>query len=287
MIKIENDFLSVTVSEDGAELKSINNKQNSHEYLWQGNAEWWPRNAPILFPVVGKLKNNTYSFQGKNYTLGQHGFARDKKFILESSNNTTAAFVLKSNEETLKVYPFEFELKVTYKLIENVLKISYEVYNPSSEEIYFSIGAHPAFNCPLFENEKFEDYYLEFEHPETLDRHLLTEGVFNGDTESVLNNQKQLQLNHELFIKDAIVFKNMKSSYMILKSNKSGYNLKFSFKDFRYFGIWQKPGAPFICLEPWCGIADNSSSTGNLREKEGIEKLIPNATFGRTYSIEV
>ncbi|MCW3103319.1 MAG: putative lacX protein [Bacteroidetes bacterium] len=283
---IENDRLRVEIAHAGAELSSIFHKQQQKEYLWQGSSDWWPRRAPVLFPVVGKLNDNTYRISGKVYSLPQHGFARDMVFSVEQQEKKQKiVFVLRSGESTLGNYPFEFELGITYELQGTSLSVSYEVTNPAKEVLYFSIGAHPGFNCPLNADEQFSDYYLEFEKKETLDRQLLDGGVFNGETERVMTDTNILPLEEALFKKDAIVFKNMSSESMTLKSRRSDHSLKFSFRDFPYFGIWTKPGAPFICLEPWCGIADNKSFDGDLQNKEGIVALQPEEHFIRFWSV--
>jgi galactose mutarotase-like enzyme len=285
--KIENECLSIEVSSSGAELKSLFHKASEKEYLWQGNAAWWPRSAPVLFPVVGKLNNNTYRSNGLTYHLPQHGFARDLDFLLVEKHRNKLVFSLRSDENTLNNYPFEFELQISYELLASRVIISYEVKNTGEQDMYFSIGAHPGFNCPLNDTELFSDHFLEFEKEETLDRYLLDEGAFNGKTERVMSNTKILELNEELFRKDAIVFKNMRSEFVILKSKHPGASLKFEFKGFPYFGIWTKPGAPFICLEPWCGIADNKDFNGELKDKEGIVCLEPKNNFLRHYSVEI
>ncbi|MCE3279072.1 MAG: Aldose 1-epimerase [Bacteroidetes bacterium] len=285
--KIGNDLLNIEVSVSGAELSSIYHIPSKKQYLWQGGEKWWPRRAPVLFPVVGKLKDNTFQVNGEKYNLGQHGFARDKDFSLIERNNNKLVFSLSSDESTLKVYPFHFELLIIYEIRSNCLQITYQVKNKDQKEIFFSIGAHPGFNCPVNKDELFSDYYLEFEETESLDRHLLEGGLFTGLTEPVMIDSNRIDLSYELFAKDAIVFKNMKSTSIYLKSKKNKHSLKFNFSDFPYFGIWTKPGAPFICLEPWCGIADNQYFEGELKDKEGIIGLDTGSSFLRSYLVEV
>lgn len=285
--KIENDFLSIEIALMGAELKTIFHKKKKKEYLWQGSSEWWPRRAPVLFPVIGKLNDNSYTTNGKAFSLSQHGFARDKEFSVYEKSENRIVFFLRSDDALLKIYPYSFTLKIIYTLEGSTLHVGYEVKNDSAQLMYFSIGAHPGFRCPLNEGETFSDYYLEFEKAETLDRHLLDEGVFNGKTERILTDQQILNLNYELFIKDAIVFKNIQSSFLVLKSKSSDYFLKFEFPGFPYLGIWTKPNAPFLCIEPWCGLADNKGFSGELKGKEGIIELGEDKTFSKSYSITV
>lgn len=281
---IQNEYLKITAKTAGAELTSVFSKTQNKELLWNANTDFWPRHAPVLFPIVGKLKNNTFAHQGKHYQLPQHGFARDNNFELEHQTENSLTFLLKSHAETLLKYPFDFELRLVYTLQNNQLHTQYVVKNTGTETQYFSIGAHPAFMCPLFENEKLEDYYLVFEKPETLDRHLLADGLFDYSTESVLSHQRELPLNESLFEKDAVVFKNMASEKVVLKSNKSNYTLEFTYSGFPHFGIWSKKDSGFLCLEPWCGYSDYVDASGEISEKIAIQSLVPQAIFERTFS---
>lgn len=285
--KIENDLLSVEIALAGAELKTIYHKKKKSEYLWQGSNEWWPRRAPVLFPIVGKLNNNAYTANGTTFSLAQHGFARDKEFSVYEKSEDAIVFILQSDDALLKIYPYPFTLKVSYTLKKTTLHVGYEVENLSRQLMYFSIGAHPGFNCPLSNHEVFSDYYLEFEKAETLDRYLLDEGLFNGRTERVLTDERILNLNYELFIKDAIVFKNLQSSFLLLKSKSSDYCLQFKFAEFPYLGIWTKPGAPFLCIEPWCGIADQKEFHGELKDKEGIITLTAGEVFSKSFAVTI
>jgi galactose mutarotase-like enzyme len=285
--RIGNDILSVRIAEQGAELQSVRLKKSDTEYLWQGDAAWWPRRAPVLFPVVGKLNNNRYSVEGKEYSLPQHGFARDQVFEVKEHTDRSITFSLSSGEATRNIYPFDFQLLIRYTLENARLITSYEVLNKGDRKMLFSIGAHPGFCCPLEKGASFSDHYLEFEHPETLSRHLLQNGCFSGETEPVMENTRILRLDEKLFEKDAIVFKNMRSSSLLLKNAKGDSILRFNYRDFPYFGIWTKPGAPFICLEPWCGIADQCEREGELAGKEGIIPLEAGGHFSRSFSAEI
>jgi galactose mutarotase-like enzyme len=283
---IENEFLKVSAKDSGAELISIKNKQNNIEYLWQGDPKFWGRRAPVLFPVVGKLKDNKYKAEGKVYELPQHGFARDAYFDISEKGALFLTFTLKSNSETLKVYPYKFELNIGYKLIKNRIEINYEVRNTDDKKIWFSIGAHPAFNCPIDPKLKFEDYFLEFETEESADKYLLEDGLLNGKKEKTLSKEKKIALTEKTFLNDAIIFKNLKSSLLSLKSNSSHASLNFNFKGFPFLGIWSKPG-PFVCIEPWYGHADMVGFSGELKDKEGIQGLDKGASFNCDYSVEI
>lgn len=285
MITIKNEYLTATIDPLGAELKSLKNLKTGFEYIWQANPAYWNRSAPILFPIVGEVKNRAYRVDGNEYSLGRHGFARDSVFEITKHNNDEAILTLKSNPDSLKKYPFEFEFSVGYLLQENSILTTFTIHNPSTQNIYFSVGAHPGFNLPA---KQLEDYYIEFEKPETLERWLLKDNVFSGETETVVSNSNSLPLTASLFDKDAIVFKNMASKKLGLKSFNGDYNLTMDFEGFPYFGIWTKPNCHgFVCLEPWCGLADNASSNGDFKEKEGVSLLNPNSTFTRQFSIEI
>jgi len=279
-ITISNNSLSATINSKGAELISL--KRENREYMWDGNPEFWGKHSPILFPIVGTLKDNSYTFKNNDYKLSRHGFARDNDFkVIESSKNHVI-FSLIAFEDTLKNYPFEFELKVIYMLEENSLTITYDVTNTSSEIMPFSIGGHPAFALP----GKFEDYSLLFEKQEVLTSHELENDLVSDKTKTFELKEKQLPLNYIIFENDALIFKNMQSkSIEILEKQKP--ILRFSFEDFQNFGIWTKINAPFICLEPWLGYSDTLKSNGNLFDKEGILTLDSNCVLNTSFTIEI
>lgn len=284
-ITLLNETIIVTANTQGAELKSIRNLENGIEYLWQANKDIWARHAPNLFPIVGKMDGN-YSIDGKEYQMNQHGFARDLPFKLLSSSDTEVVFELTHKDETFKVYPYKFSFQVIYKIIENELFVTYKVKNLDSKTIYFSVGAHPAFNVPLVVNEKFEDYYLEFEHYETIGKYPIENGLIASESKPLLIDQKKMILSKDLFIEDALVIKNMKSEQITLRSHKSRYYIKMKYKGFPYFGIWTKPGFDkFLCLEPWKGIADTVGKKVSFEKKEGIISLEIGKTSESTFSM--
>ncbi|MDN5342001.1 MAG: hypothetical protein PWP28_876 [Oceanotoga sp.] len=286
---ISNENLKIVVDSSGAQLISIKNSSNI-EFLWTADKKYWGRHAPILFPIVGKVKNNEYTVNGRVFELGQHGFARDLEFDLKESSTSKLTYSLKYDENTLKKYPYKFELIITYEIIEDSLFINYEVINLDDKRIYFSIGAHPGFKCPILENESFEDYYLEFENNETINRECLnTElGLFSRKSIPYLKNEKIIKLNHELFNEDALIFKNLKSSKISLRNNKNEYSLTVDFKGFPFLGIWSQKGeSPFICIEPWYGHADFEDFDGDFSDKEDSLYLDINKKFNCTYSIKL
>ncbi len=285
MITLSNNILSIKINEKGAELSSI--QCNGIEYLWQADAAFWAKHSPVLFPIVGELKDGVYIFDNKEYALSRHGFARDKIFEALQSDNEAAIFILRSDEDTLKVYPFKFIFKVIYKLDVARLSCTYSVENVDNKNMYFSVGGHPAFNVPLNKQLPYTDYYLYFNNDTTLNRYVLQNGLTGNDTELILLTNNELLLQPSLFYKDAIVLKNIASTEIILKSDKDAHGLILNFKGFPYFGIWAAKDAPFLCLEPWCGIAYNINHDKNLINKEGINQLHAGEGWQRTWSIEM
>lgn len=284
MIHLSNDQLEILINEKGAELQSI--RRNGTEYLWQADAKFWGKHSPVLFPIVGELKNGKYFFHNKEYKLSRHGFARDKVFDVEQKDSTYAIFTLKNDAETYLIYPFEFIFQIEYNINANELFCTYHVQNINNDTMYFSVGGHPAFNVPLNKNLSYADYFLQFDNDDSLKKYLLQNGLLNGETESIQLDTKTLQLKPELFYKDAIVLKHISSKSITLKSNKDMHGLKFKFDGFPFFGIWAAKDAPFVCLEPWCGVADSVHHDNNLKTKESINELAAGKTWKRTWSAE-
>lgn len=286
MIVLQNEHLIVKVKEKGAELSGLVAKKSNCEYLWQAGPAW-PKSAPVLFPIVGQLKENRYFFEGQEYFMERHGFARNTNFDILHKETDSAIFALNSNSETLKMFPFHFCLTNTYKLTQSQLAVSYSVENTGNEKMFFSIGAHPAFKIPVHDSEKYEDYFLEFEKKETVEKNDLVNGLIAHKQQPFLNNKNRIRLSKELFYNDAIVLKQLKSESILIKSVKSGYGIKFSFRGFPYFGIWAAKDADFICLEPWHGVADHVEHNQQIESKEGINSLLPGEKFNCQYEVEV
>jgi galactose mutarotase-like enzyme len=284
MFSIENKILKVQIQSRGAELQSLFHKEFQLEYLWGGDPKFWPKRSPVLFPIVGSLKNDSYIFEAKTYSMGRHGFARDMEFTVDQQETNEIVFVLTSNEDTFLHYPFLFEFRVRYQLINNDLKVGYEVKNRSDSDMYFSLGGHPAFALPLIEGTVYSDYYLEFNEDETKPRWPISkEGLIEKTAIPLLRNSNVLPLTKELFLNDALVLKYPTSSIISLKSEKTPHGLDINFLGFPFLGIWAAPRADFVCLEPWCGIADPVDTDSQLIHKEGINKLIPGGSFSRKW----
>jgi len=284
---IENDILRVSLKPLGAELSGIYNKETALEYLWQAG-ELWPKHSPVLFPVVGGLKNNNYTYNGLEYTLNRHGFARESKFEVDVQTNDSISFRLTSSAATKAVYPFNFNFFVKYQLKDNKIFISYLVDNTGEETMYCSVGAHPAFKLPLVYETEYSDYYLQFNKAENAGVWPLSEdGLIEEKPLPFFDNTNSFALKKELFYKDALVFKNLASSEISILNNKNKHGLTVAFGGFDYMGIWSAKNADFVCIEPWCGIADNVNHNGELKDKEGIIQLSAGNTFERTWSVEL
>lgn len=279
---IANSALSVTIHHKGAELTSIRAVKSNREYLWDGNPEYWGKHSPILFPIVGTLKDGSYSFDNKTYQLSRHGFARDCFFELVSHTATEAVFSLQSDDNTKKLYPFDFELQIVYHLHKSELTVTYIVLNKSSQYLYYSIGGHPAFALPL----PFENYSLQFEPEEQLISYELENDLLCDKTKALALIRNELPLTYSLFEKDALIFKTLQSKEIQLLENNSPI-LNFKFNDFPNFGIWTKINAPFLCLEPWAGYSDVWNANGRLTDKEGIQILESNSSKEYSFTIEI
>lgn len=277
---ISNSTLTASIKNSGAELFSL--KHYDEEFVWEGNPDFWGKHSPVLFPIVGTLKNNIYTVDGKEYQLPRHGFARDMEFLLINKTENSATFSLQSSVETLKKYPFKFELQIIYTLSESTLEIKYKVLNLSETKMPFSVGAHPAIVLP----KNFEDYSLKFEKEEVLQFSLLENDLVSNKTQILETTENLVPLNYKLFENDALVFKTLESNSLTILENAKPY-VKIDFEDFPSLGIWTKEQAPFICIEPWFGYSDTPENSGDLFEKEGILILDANQTFTSKFSIQI
>ena len=275
---LENEFLKIKISDKGAELQEIIHKKKELNYLWNGDQKYWGKHSPVLFPIVGSLKNNTFFYHEKPYQLSRHGFARDADFSFKKTDDQAMVFSLKSSEETKKKFPFDFEFQIIYTLLENKLGVSYRTINLGNEDMYFSVGAHPAFNIPFIPHTIFEDYFLDFSEKENSGIFPLnSEGLLQENSISFLDNQSEIPLRKSLFDKDALVFSHLKSNYIYIKHKKEDSYIRISLSGMPYLGIWSAKDAPFVCIEPWNGIADFEDSNQKIEDKKGIILLKPKA----------
>lgn len=288
MIRLRNALLDVSIHPKGAELARLYHKHHQIDYLWKGDPAFWGKHSPVLFPIVGALRNQQYRYEGKMYTLGRHGFARDQVFEYQDMGAEEARFVLRDSPATRAVYPFHFQLTLHYRLQGARLILSYEVAATGPGPLYFSIGAHPAFAVPIDPQLQYEDYALKWELPETASRWPITEdGLIKPDPIPLLENSTHLPLSHGLFYADALVLKGLSIQQLTLGASGSERGLRFSFAGFPYLGLWAARNAEFICIEPWCGIADAENSNQELTDKEGIQFLEAGQQFERSWSVEL
>lgn len=273
---LENDFLKISVDTHGAELSSIFNKNENKEMLWQGNPEFWGRKSPVLFPVVGKYKNGKTTYNGKEYSLGQHGFARDSEFTLIEKAENKLTFELTSDENTLEKYPFDFRLICSFELRDNKIIVGWDVKNTDDKTIYFSIGAHPAFYC-----EKSKTVL-------SMNGENLKYSLVNSDglyTPAKYDVESSFVLHDSIFDKDALIIENSNVTEVSLIDNGKNYlTVKF---DAPLFGIWSptKKNAPFVCIEPWYGRCDGADFDGDITEREWTNSLKINEAWHKEYEI--
>lgn len=281
-ITLHNPHLTVRIKSKGAELCSVRHS-NELEYMWQAG-EAWPKHSPVLFPIVGTLVNNTYTYEGNSYSLPRHGFARDMEFTPTQLSETVAKFTLRSNAHTLQVYPFPFRLHLQYELHNDSICCSYEIENIGDSNMYFSVGGHPAFAVPLQSTEQYSDYQLRFSETEPLLRWKLDNGLLRNDTAPVAGQvNNTLPLQPSLFYEDAIVLKHLQSETVSLLNADASHGIEFRIKEFPHLGIWGAKDAPFVCIEPWCGHADPVNHSQHITEKPGIETLAPGGFWQRSW----
>ena len=277
-LRITNGVITALISTKGAELKSV--VKDGKEYLWDGNPDIWSGQAPLLFPICGGLKDDKYRFEGKEYTLKKHGFARLSEFEIERKEEASITFILRSKEEIKKQYPFDFELRVTYTLLDNKIDVAYSVKNVGSGDMYFSIGAHEGYAC----SGGIEEYSLVFDKEENFTCNILDGNLLEYNTYSV-GEGRELPLKYDFFAIDALTFLNLKSRGVDLVHKPTGKSLRVEFDGFDYLFVWTKPNANYICIEPWCGIPDFVDSDFDITKKRGIVKLEANGEKVLTHSI--
>lgn len=281
MIVLKSGGFSASIKTFGAELCSIKNENTGDEYMWQAG-ESWSRHAPVLFPFVGRCKDFEYRWKGQSYTIEQHGFARDLPFMVEAQTENQVVLKLTDSAHTLQRYPFRFEFRVIYQLEQNCLSMGFETHNKNSDEMPVSFGGHPAFAIL-----NPEDALIEFENDLNPPSYLLDDSCISNRTKFVTNGQGVIEVNAKTFDEDALIFRQLKSKWVFLKSRSSSKTVKVSLEGWPYLGIWAKPNANFICLEPWQGLADLSDFSGPVNTKEGIVMVAANGSISRVFNIEV
>lgn len=286
MILLENDVLRVTIAKKGAEIQSIVDKRSNGDLLWNGDPAFWGKHSPVLFPIVGALKGDRYFYEGQKFELSRHGFARDFDFEIVTANAQHAEFLLRESEETLKKFPFRFNFYISYRLDGHKLTVHYRIENPADSNLLFSVGGHPAFAVKTDANISYEDYFLHFNNDTHLTVHKIIDNLISEETYVVPLPNGKLALNHALFYEDALVMKDVASDCISLCNTQNADKIDFRFSNFPYFGIWAAKDANFVCLEPWCGIADSEAHSQQLIDKEGIITLQGGATWSRHWSVD-
>ena len=281
MVELKNEYLIAKFNEVGAELKSL--VMEGKEYIWAGHPDIWKSSCPLMFPVCGGMKEDRYTYQGKEYLMTRHGFARTSLFAVESVTDTQVVFCHTSCEETRAVYPFDYQLRVRYTLEEKSVRVEYHVKNLTDGDMYFSIGSHEGYFTP----EGIEDYDVLFPEKETLSSYVLCGTILSENQMPIIREQNYLPLYEKYFMIDTLVFKDLKSRSATLRNRKTGRTIRVDFPDARYFMIWHKPGAPYICLEPWDGVADTLGSSYAIEEKEGIRILSAGQEYRNTHTITI
>lgn len=280
LYKAENEFFTLAVKEMGAELNSLKSKKTGIEYIWYGDDSIWYGQSPILFPIIGRLLGDKYTLNGVEYSMEKHGIVRKKPFKLIESTEDSLTFVQTDDAESIKAYPYQFELKVTFKLTDTGLKVSHKITNNSEDAMYYSFGAHPGFNCEIGDYLKFSE-----------DSELFTERI---DTESILIDEKfpvemidnKIELTKNIFDKDALILSSFKSKNIKIKSNNHNRIISFDF-DSPFLGIWAKPNAPYVCIEPWWGVNDDYHKKPDLSQKRGIMALESKESREFTWEVKI
>lgn len=278
--KIENELYTAEIDSMGAQLHSFCSKADGTEYVWYGRPEIWYGQAPVLFPIIGQLKNDRLVWQGKEYFMPKHGLARKLPFEVVSCEGAKAVFSLKSSEKTLAKYPFEFEFIVSYEICGGALKATHTVKNVNDGGMYFSLGAHPGFNCELGD-------IIEFETEETVPTERIdSENLIIDKKFPLLENSKEIVITKEIFEPDALILSGLKSKKLTLRSPDGSRKMLFTFGDAPFLGIWAKPGAPYVCLEPWFGVNDGRDDYGEFSNKRGIQYLENGGEFTYEWTAE-
>lgn len=276
--KIENEFLTCQIDDMGAQLHSLKLKENGKEYIWQGNPDIWYGQAPVLFPIIGQLINDKYYYNGTEYTMPKHGLARKLLFKVKECEGAKAVFSLESDESTLKSYPFDFEYLVSFELKGKSLVNTMTVINKTKGEMYFSVGAHPAFNCKVGD-------IIEFEKPETLATERIDkENLIIPEKFPLIENSKEIEITKEIFEADALILSDIQSEKLTIKGENE---VEFTFGECPFLGIWAKPGAPYVCIEPWYGVNDGREVKSDISEKRGIQHLGEGEIFEFSWIAEI
>lgn len=287
IVSIQNEQILVRIKLLGAELNSIYSKRNDLEYLWQGSEESWKKQAPILFPIAGRLKPEEIRIDGRPCSIPQHGFARDQTFELLEQSKTRVLLQLRDNPDTRAIFPRTFILQVVYGLSANHLSIAYQVKNPGKKSLPFILGSHPGFNCPLEPSLSFSDYYLQFDQPENATRIKFRGGVISEELPNYTQGKTRMVLYPD-GLKGAIFLKELQSKTVTLKSDRSPREVRVQINNFPLVGFWTKnPQAGFFCIEPWQNPLASPGFHGEFSERPGVINLPPGQSWSSDLAISI
>ncbi len=286
---IKNDKIEVSVEDLGAQMRSIKDAEGK-EYLWQGDEKYWNGSAPNLFPYIARLTEGKYTLRGKTYEMPKHGFLRNSVLKLKEKTQTKMVFSLTDSEETYKMYPYHFEIKVKYELFENEFKVSYCVSNKDKKVMCFGVGGHPGFQVPIEQDLSFEDYFIEFAQGTDIKRVGMSEDCFvTGDEEAFpLEENQRLSLRHNLFDNDAIILKDAPSR-VALASEKGSVRIEMETSHLGYLGIWHKPAsdAPYVCIEPWSSLPSRKDVIEDLEKQDNLVSLKPDGYYTGFFKVKI
>jgi galactose mutarotase-like enzyme len=290
LFSISNKHLTVSADTKGAELRSVRNTKSGIEYLWQGNPEFWDGRAPLLFPVIGRLKKGTYSLKGKTYEMGLHGFARDSEFRGTRPGDDTLSFSLSDSPKTLASWPFAFELEIRYTLSNTTLRKDHVIHNRGASEMLYEIGGHEGYNLALLPGETMRDYHLEFEGMETISSRMLdADTLITREKKTIPLEGGKLRLDMRLFDNDALILEEVKNRSVVIANSKNSERVRVTFPDFQYLGLWTRAGEKetnFVCVEPWSALPDCAYLDDELANKHGIRRLTPGTSETLSYTMD-
>ncbi|MBQ7778920.1 MAG: aldose 1-epimerase family protein [Clostridia bacterium] len=281
MITIKNEILTCAIKEVGAEIKSL--KKDDTEYMWSADPKFWGKTAPVLFPCIGSSKGNKYELNGKMYRMKKHGFLIGKKFTVEEKTESSVTLLYTHNDETLAVYPYQFEFRAIFTLVGSSLKVEYNVKNLTDETMYFSVGAHEAYATP----GGVEEYDIIFPYKEDLDAILLDGPLVIDDTKTFAKKVDCFSIYEKYFELDTLIFRKLKSKEVTLRNRKTERSVKVEYPDCDYLAFWHEPGSEFLCIEPWTSLTANANGDYDITKKEGIISLEARSEYNNTHIITV
>ena len=287
IVTLRNASLTCDVALRGAELRSLHDTVNGEEFVWQRDPAFWASSAPILFPVIGRFKDGGYLLDGRFHEVPKHGFARDMDFSLVTSSETSATFWLSDSDTTIAAYPYAFTLDVTFTLQDRALAVDYRVVNRNDHTMFFALGSHPAFNLPA-NLGPLENWSIRFDEIEAPTCHRVAENLLSSAPEPFeFDTNNSIALTDETFLHDALIFKGIRSQHLQIVHREHDVRVRFDTGGAPTLGIWSKPGAPYVCLEPWYGFDDSSEINANIRQKPDMLRLAAGESFTTGYRIAV